>query len=96
MGEQRTFAGIAWSQKGKVTISATNLDQIIAAVNAAQVPNKESALMGIALIKGLAKTGADGKAVWDVDFDAATKAVSVNGQVLSAGSGGGELEGVGR
>lgn len=81
------------SQKGKVTISATNLDQIIAAVNAAQVPNKESALMGIALIKGLAKTGADGKAVWDVDFDAATKAVSVNGQVLSAGSGGGAAGG---
>lgn len=83
------------SQKGKVTISATNLDQIIAAVNAAQVPNKESALMGIALIKGLAKTGADGKAVWDVDFDAATKAVSVNGQVLSPGSGGGEAPGAG-
>lgn len=81
------------SQKGKVTISATNLDQIIAAVNAAQVPNKESALMGIALIKGLAKTGADGKAVWDVDFDAATKAVSVNGQVLSAGNGGGAAGG---
>lgn len=81
------------SQKGKVTISATNLDQIIAAVNNAQVPNKESALMGIALIKGLAKTGADGKAVWDVDFDAATKAVSVNGQVLSPGSGGGAAPG---
>jgi hypothetical protein len=74
------------TQKGKVTIAATNLDQIIAAVNSADVPNKDSAMMGIALIKGLAKTGADGKAIWDVDFDAATKAVSINGQVLSPGS----------
>lgn len=81
------------SQKGKVTIAATNLDQIIAAVTNAQVPNKESAMMGIALIKGLAKTGPDGKAVWDVDFDAGTKAVSVNGQVLSPGSAGGEGDG---
>ena len=74
------------SQAGKVTISATNLDQIVAAINSADVPNKDQAMMGIALIKGLAKTGPDGKAVWDVDFDAGTKAVSVNGQVLNPGS----------
>jgi hypothetical protein len=74
------------TQKGKVTISATNLDQIIAAVNKADIPNKDSAMMGIALVKGLAKAGADGKSVWAVDFDAATKAVSVNGQVLNPGS----------
>jgi hypothetical protein len=73
------------TQKGKVTIAATNLDQIIAAVNSADVPNKQQAMMGVALVKGLAKAGADGKSVWDVEFDAATKAVSVNGQVLSAG-----------
>jgi hypothetical protein len=75
------------SQQGKMTISATNLDQIIAAVNAAEVPDKQQTMMGVALVKGLAKTGPDGKAVWDVVFDAATKAISVNGQVLSAGGG---------
>lgn len=84
------------TQKGKVTIAATNLDKIIAAVNSADVPNKDSAMMGIALIKGLAKTGADGKAIWDVDFDATTKAVSINGQVLSPGSApGGDSDGSG-
>ncbi|MDQ0393870.1 hypothetical protein [Labrys monachus] len=76
------------SQTGKVTISATNLDQIIASINKADVPNKDQAMMGIALLKGLARSSPDGKAIWDVDFDAATQAVSVNGQVLSAGKGG--------
>lgn len=69
-------------KKGTVTISTADLDKLSDALGKAQVPNMP---MLVAFAKGLAKT-ADGKAVWAIDFDGDTKAVSVNGQVLNPGS----------
>jgi hypothetical protein len=70
-------------KKGTVTISTPDLEKISDALSKAQVPNLP---MMLAFAKGLAKN-ADGKAVWAIDFDGDTKAVSINGQVLNPGSG---------
>ncbi|CAM5767631.1 hypothetical protein LMIY3S_02227 [Labrys miyagiensis] len=80
------------NKKGTVTISTSDLDKLSDALGKAQIPNMP---MLVAFAKGLAKSGADGKATWAIDFDGDTKAVSINGQVLNPGSAPGGEEGEG-
>jgi len=77
-GEMSVFP----SQAGKVTVTATNLDAVTDAITNSDMPNKEQALMGLTMVKGMGKAGADGSTVWEVEFDVASKKVLVNGQPL--------------
>ena len=76
------------SQQGKATISASSLDAIMTALGNASVtaPSAQQGMMGLAFLKGLAKAGPDGRLIWDIDFDSATKKVTVNGQSFGPGA----------
>ena len=70
------------SQAGKVTVTASNLDSVTDAITKSDMPNKEQALMGLTMVKGLGKAGADGVTSWEIEFDVGSKKVLVNGQPL--------------
>ncbi|WP_146127032.1 hypothetical protein [Labrys okinawensis] len=76
------------AQQGKATVSASNLDEIAAALGKAGAagPGPQRAAMGIAFLKGLAKTEADGRLTWDIDFDSLARKVTVNGQSFGPGA----------
>ena len=76
------------AQQGKATVSASNLDEIAAALGKAGAsdPGPQRAAMGIAFLKGLAKTGPDGRLTWDIDFDSLARKVTVNGQSFGPGA----------
>ncbi|CAM5765180.1 hypothetical protein LMIY3S_01397 [Labrys miyagiensis] len=76
------------SQQGKASVSASSLDGVMTAfTNAAStMPNAQQGVMGIAFLKGLAKTGPDGRLTWDIGFDSASKTVTVNGQSFGPGA----------
>lgn len=76
------------SQQGKATVSASNLDAIAGALGKAGAagPGPQRAAMGIAFLKGLAKTGPDGRLTWDIDFDSLARKVTVNGQSFGPGA----------
>jgi hypothetical protein len=79
---------LAPSQQGKATVSASSLDAVMDAFTkgAASTPNAQQGVMGVAFLKGLAKTGPDGRLTWDIDFDSAAKTVTVNGQIFGPGA----------
>lgn len=77
-GEMSVFP----SQAGKVVVTASNLDAVSEAITNSDMPNKEQALMGLTMVKGMGKAGADGVTVWEVEFDVGSKKVLVNGQPL--------------
>jgi len=70
------------TQAGKFTISSNGLDQVQMALTNSDMPNKDKAALGISFVKGLAKSGADGRLVWEVEFDVAQKKLIVNGMPL--------------
>lgn len=76
------------AQRGKATVTAGGLDDVAAALGKAGVsaPGPQRAAMGLAFLKGLAKTGPDGRLVWNVDFDSLTRKVTVNGQAFGPGA----------
>ncbi|WP_413988307.1 hypothetical protein ACMDCR_20055 [Labrys okinawensis] len=76
------------TQRGKATVSASSLDAVMDAFTkgAASTPNAQQGVMGVAFLKGLAKTGPDGRLTWDIDFDSAAKTVTVNGQTFGPGA----------
>lgn len=76
------------AQQGKATVSTSNLDGIAAALGKAggSDPGPQRAAMGIAFLKGLAKTGPDGRLTWDIDFDSLARKVTVNGQSFGPGA----------
>lgn len=76
------------SQQGKATISASNLDDIAAALGKAGASGvgPQRAAMGLAFLKGLAKKGPDGRLIWDLDFDSLARKVTVNGQSFGPGA----------
>lgn len=69
---------------GKLHVSADSLDKTIDLLQdlATDSPDLQGALLGVTFMKGLAKTGADGRLVWDVDF-AADGSLTVNGTAIS-------------
>lgn len=71
--------------KGKVTL--TGMDKIQAALAAAPPEVGGQANMGLGIAGALAKTGADGELVWEIE-SGANGAVLVNGKNLSAMFGG--------
>ena len=79
-----TYEGEASLDKGqpggKAHITAGSLEKTIALMQelAADSPDIQSAMLGVAFVKGLAKTGADGRLVWDIQVDGAG-GVTVNG-----------------
>ena len=76
------------AQQGKATVSASNLDEIAASLGKAGASDAgpQRAAMGIAFLKGLAKTGPDGRLTWDIDFDSLARKVTVNGQSFGPGA----------
>ncbi|MDQ0393869.1 hypothetical protein [Labrys monachus] len=81
----RGDTSIVPAQQGTATISASGLDGLIAAINGSSLPNRQRALLSLAFIKGLAKAGPDGRAVWDVEFDSLARRITVNGQTFGPG-----------
>jgi len=70
------------SQAGKVVVTASNIDAVSEAITNSDMPNKEQALMGLTMVKGMGKAGADGTTVWEVEFDVGSNKVLVNGNPL--------------
>lgn len=84
LGETSLFP----DQQGKATISSSSLDAMMTALGTGSVTGvgPQRAAMGLAFLKGLAKTGPDGRLTWDVDFDSLAKKVTVNGQSFGPGA----------
>jgi hypothetical protein len=68
---------------GKLEVAADGLDKALAVIGKAaeSAPGLQKAMLGLTLMKGLAKTDADGKLTWEVALDA-DGAVSVNGMAM--------------
>ncbi len=85
-----TFEGEASAQashpEGHIKLSADSLDRVVALVQEAakDLPDAQGAVLGLTLVKGLAKTGADGRLVWDIEANADGK-LTVNGQAMPSG-----------
>jgi hypothetical protein len=67
-----------------LTVSADSLDKVLAlaADLGKSSPELQSAVLGLTLIKGLAKTSADGRLTWDVAIEG--DKVTINGSPLSS------------
>jgi hypothetical protein len=67
--------------KGRIRVSADTLDKVMALVKqfAALSPDIAKAALGVGAIKGMAKTGEDGRLVWDIEWTGAPGQMSVNG-----------------
>ena len=71
---------------GIATISATGLDKIEAALNAAPPEQAQQPLMMLQMAKMLGKPGASGDLVWEIDATDPNGAISVNGQMVAGGT----------
>ena len=71
---------------GVLTLSANGLDKTQALIQeiAKTLPDIKQALLGLAFLKGLATSGADGRLVWKVEF-AGDGGVTVNGNPMPTG-----------
>jgi hypothetical protein len=71
---------------GKVQIAVDSLDKLLAIVGKAAEsdPGMQKAVLGLTLMKGLAKTDANGKLNWEIALGA-DGAVSVNGMAMPTG-----------
>lgn len=76
------------SQGGKAIISAAGVDAIDAVLAKAAVsdPMSRRAVLGVAFLKGLAKTGSDGRLIWNVEFERQMSKITVNGQSFGPGT----------
>ncbi len=81
-GEASASGGAA---HGRFLLSADGLDKALALLQdiAGTDPEAEAAALSLTFAKGLAKTGADGRLTWVVEFDGAE--VKVNGSPLPTG-----------
>ncbi|HEY1943570.1 MAG TPA: hypothetical protein VGH40_15780 [Roseiarcus sp.] len=72
--------------RGHLTVSADSLDKTIALLQevAKDEPDAQSIALGMAFVKGLATTGADGRLVWKIDATPSGD-VLVNGTLLPMG-----------
>lgn len=82
-GEAAIEAG---APKGRFTVSADGLDKTIALLGqiAKSEPDAQSVALGIALVKGLATTGPDGRLQWKVEVSSSGD-VTINGTPLPTG-----------
>ncbi len=80
---QGAFALSPPRPSGKLEISADNLDKTLAVIGKAAEsdPALQKTMLGLTLMKGLARTDASGKLNWEIALDAAG-AVSVNGAAM--------------
>ncbi len=81
-GEASTTNG---APSGHFTVSADSLDKTLELLQdiAKDEPDAQMAILGVTFIKGLAKTGPDGRLVWKIDIDEA--GVTINGEPLPTG-----------
>ena len=70
---------------GTARISATGLDKIEAALNAAPPEQAQQPLMMLQMAKMLSKPGASGEMVWEIDASTPGGPISVNGQQVAGG-----------
>jgi len=73
------------TQSGKFTLSAGGYDALRPALSKSGLPGADKAALGVAFVRGLAKTGADGRLIWEIDFDTAKRSLTVNGTPLPVG-----------
>ncbi len=68
---------------GKLEVASDNLDKALAVIGKAAEsdPALQKAMLGVTLLKGLAKAGPDGKLTWEIALDP-VGAVTVNGMPL--------------
>lgn len=67
-------------------ITASGLDKIEAALNAAPPEQAQQPLMMLQMAKMLGKAGASGEMVWEIDATDPNGAISVNGQQVAGGT----------
>ena len=70
---------------GTARISATGLDKIEAALNAAPPEQAQQPLMMLQMAKMLSKPGASGEMVWEIDASKPGGPITVNGQQVGGG-----------
>ena len=70
---------------GTARISATGLDKIEAALNAAPPEQAQQPLMMLQMAKMLSKPGASGEMIWEIDASTPGGPISVNGQQVAGG-----------
>jgi hypothetical protein len=75
-------APIDLKMQGTGTFSMRGFDEVVAAIRSLDQPDANNAALGMALIKGLGKSGPDGRLVWDVAVDGIAKKFTVNGQTF--------------
>jgi hypothetical protein len=70
---------------GHFTVSADGLDKTLDLLQeiAKSEPDAQTAILGVTFLKGLAKTGTDGRLVWKIDID--PTGVLINGEPLPTG-----------
>lgn len=73
-------ASINPEPQAHIAVSATGFDAVVDALKKSGDPDMQNGLMGLAFIKGLAKTGPDGRMTWNVSYDMVTNKVWVNDQ----------------
>jgi len=73
------------TQAGKFTISSAGFEELRLAIANSDMPDKEKAALAITFVKGLAKSGADGRLIWEIEFDTAGPKLTVNGQPMPIG-----------
>lgn len=74
-------------QAGKFTVTARGVDEFTAALNRSDLSQRDKSKAGMALafVKGLGKADAEGRLLWDIDFDVARESLVVNGQPMPLG-----------
>lgn len=67
--------------KGHVVVSADTLDKALAFVKqfAELAPGLAKAALGIGVAKGMAKSGPDGRLVWDIEMSGPPRQITING-----------------
>ena len=73
------------TQAGKFTISSAGFEELRLAIANSDMPDKDKAGLAITFAKGLAKSGADGRLIWEIEFDTAGPKLKVNGQPMPIG-----------
>lgn len=73
------------TQAGKFTISSAGFEELRLAIANSDMPNKDKTALAITFVKGLAKSGADGRLIWEIEFDSAGPKLIVNGQPMPIG-----------
>jgi len=72
---------------GHVVVSADTLDKVMNFVRPFVVlsPDVAKAVLAIGTVKGMAKTGPDGRLVWDIEMTGAPRQLTVNGVPIPIG-----------